>query len=140
VSRLAERQFRSFFDLVPVDRPARNFEDVHRVITVRAILRTGIIALRANRDIPFDMRHPFFPVNPNEIKRDLGVLHPECPALGLAEKKEHSVVLLEVVPVHESDRALERCIGDFGLDGDTGRSLNRHEFGSGGSGHPHIIG
>ena len=104
-SRLAERQFRSFFDFVPVNRPARDFEDVHRVITVRAILRTGIVALRANRDIPFDMRHPLFAVNPNEIERDLGILHAEGPGLGLAEEKEHSVVLLEVVPVHESDGA-----------------------------------
>lgn len=104
-SRVAERQLRSFFDLVPVNRPARNFEDIHGVITVRAILRTGIIALRANRDVPFDMRHPLLAVNPNEIERDLGILHPEGPGLGLAEEKEHSVVLLEVVPVHESDGA-----------------------------------
>lgn len=102
-SRLAKLQFRSFFDLVPVNRPTRDFEDVHRVITVRAILRTRIIALRANRDIPLDMRHPLFAVDPNEIERDLGILHPECPGLGLAEEKEHAVVLLEVVTVHESD-------------------------------------
>lgn len=86
-SRVAERQLRSFFDLVPVNRPAHNFEDIHRVITVRAILRAGIIALRANRDISFDMRHPLFAVNPNEIERDLGILHPEGPGLGLAEEK-----------------------------------------------------
>lgn len=104
-SRLAERQFRSFFDLVPVNRPTRNFEDIHRIITVRAILRTGIIALRANRDIPFDMRHPLFAVDPDEIERDLGILHPECPGLRLTEEKEHSVVLLEVVPVHKSNGA-----------------------------------
>ena len=139
-SRLAERQFRSFFDLVPVNRPARDFEDIHRVVTVRAILRTGIIALRANRDIPFDMRHPLFAVNPNEIERDLGILHPESPGLGLAEEKEHSVVLLEVVPIHESDGALEGRVGDFGLDGGAGRSVNRRELSSCGSGHPHIIG
>ena len=118
-SRLAERQFRSFFDLVPVNRPARNFEDVHRIITVRAILRTGIIALRANRDIPFDMRHPFFAVNPNEIERDLGVLHPEGPGHGLAEKKEHSMVLLEVVSIHEPDGTFQRGIGNLSLDGRT---------------------
>ncbi len=104
-SRLAEQQFRSFLNLVPVNCPTRNFKHVHRIITVRAILRTGIIALRANGDIPFDMRHPLFAVDPNEIERDLGILHPECPGLGLAEEKEHSVVLLEVVPVHESDGA-----------------------------------
>ena len=137
---MAERQLRSFFDLVPVYRPARNFKDVHRIITVRAILRAGIIALRADRDIPFDMRHPLFAVNPNEIECDLGVLHPECPGLGLAEEKEHAVVLLEAVPIHESDGAFEGCVGDFGFDGGTGRSVNRREFSSGGSGHPPIIG
>ena len=119
VSTLPKLQFRSFLDLVPISRPARNFEDIHRVITVRAILRAGIIGLRANRDIPFDMRHSFLAVNPDEIERDLGVLHPECPGLGLAKKKEHAVILLEAVSVHEPDGTLQWGVGDFSFDGGT---------------------
>jgi len=128
VSTLPKLQFRSFLDLVSINRPAGNFEDIHRIITVRAILRAGIIALRANRDIPFDMRHSFLAVNPDEIERDLGVLHPECPGLGLAEKKEHSVILLEVIPVHEPNGTLQWGVGNFGLDDGTRGSLNRDEL------------
>lgn len=35
-----------------------------------------------------------FPVDPDEVKRDLGVLHPEVPGLGLAKEKQHAVIFL----------------------------------------------
>ena len=85
--RLAELQLRPFLDLVPVNGSSCDLKDVQRVISVWAILRTGIITLRANRHIAFDMRHTFFFVNPDEIQCHLGVLHPEVPGLGLTEEK-----------------------------------------------------
>ena len=86
------------------------------------------------------MSHSLFRIEPNEIQRKFCVLHPEGPGLRLAEEEEHPMVFLEMIPVHESDGAFEGCVGDFGLDGGPGRSVNRYEFSSGGSGRPHITG
>ena len=84
---LAERQFCSFLDLVSVNGATGNFQDVHRIVTVGTVLRTGVVSPRANRHIAFDMGDPFLSVQPNKIQCDFGIFHPERPGLRLTEEK-----------------------------------------------------
>jgi len=43
-----------------------------------------------------------FLVQPDEIERDLGILHPEHPGLCLRERKEHAAVWGQLLAVHQS--------------------------------------
>lgn len=91
---LAELKFRSFLDLVSINGPSGNLEYIDGVGTVWPVLRTGVVHLRTNGDVPFDVRDPFLVVQPDKVERNLGIFHPEGPGLGLAEKEQHAVIFV----------------------------------------------
>jgi hypothetical protein len=53
----------------------------------------------------------FLCVHPDDIEWDLGIFHPECPGLGVAEDKEHAAVIREMLSKHQTLGTFQCRIG-----------------------------
>jgi len=71
-----------------------------------------------------DVNDLLFLVHPNDVERDLGVLHPEGPRLRLFKREEHSSIAGEMLPEHKSFCAFSLGVGDFRVDGRTVRETD----------------
>jgi len=75
-------KFRSPLQFQSLCSASCKFQDIERAF-VGPILRAAVVCSRADRNVLFDMDDLLFLVDPNEIERDLCVLHPEYPGLRL---------------------------------------------------------
>jgi hypothetical protein len=66
-------------------------------------------------------------IHPNDIERDLRILHPKGPGLRLIEGKQHAAVLAQVFTIHQSFCPFFSCIGDLDMDCHSTRKLNGDE-------------
>ena len=86
-----ELKFRSPLQLQTLSSAPGEFQDIERIL-VWPILGAAVVRSRADRDALFHMDDLLFLIHPDEIERDLCVLHPEHPSLRLRERKEHAAV------------------------------------------------
>ena len=86
-----ELKLRSSLQLQTLRSSPREFQDI-KCAFVGPVLGAAIVRSRADRDVLFYMNNLLFLIDPDEIKRDFGVLHPEHPGLCLGERKEHPSV------------------------------------------------
>ena len=87
-----ELKFRSSLQLQFLSSARREFQHIERAF-IGPVLRATVVRFRADRDVLFHMDNLLFLIDPDEIERDFGVLHPEHPGLRLQERKEHAAVV-----------------------------------------------
>src|SRR4029079_2237431 len=74
--RQAELKLRTLLELESFRLASAKLQHIHRRI-IRLILGTALVIPGADRNVPCDVDDLFFFVHPDDIERDLRVLHPK---------------------------------------------------------------
>jgi hypothetical protein len=75
-----------------------------------------IAGIAARRDFRLNIDYHIIPANPDDIKRYLHILHPERIYILYLENKEHSLIIRQRLPEHQSLFPFLNSIGDLRLD------------------------